>query len=64
MDYVNGFSRHLSRASLNGPAERTIVEPWLSELTRLPLNTYPEEADGQVVALRRDLRPLERRAVA
>ncbi|MEV5573988.1 hypothetical protein AB0L06_28465 [Spirillospora sp. NPDC052269] len=43
MEYANGFSQHLSRASLTGPAERTIVEPWLSELTRLPLNAYPDE---------------------
>ncbi|WP_157430118.1 hypothetical protein [Actinomadura oligospora] len=51
---MNGFSRHLSRASLTGPAERTIVEPWLSELTRLPLNAYADEpVDGQVVTLRR-----------
>ncbi|RFU37921.1 hypothetical protein DZF91_30400 [Actinomadura logoneensis] len=43
MEYVNGFSRQLSRSGLTGPAERTIVEPWLSELTRLPLNTYADE---------------------
>lgn len=62
MDYVNGFSRHLSRAVLGGPAERTIVEPWLSELTRLPLNAYEDEpVDGRVVELRRAARPLGHR---
>ncbi|MFC4911397.1 hypothetical protein [Actinomadura gamaensis] len=61
MGSANGSSQHLSRASLNGPAERTIVEPWLSELARLPLNTYADEApDGQVVTLRRPVPPLGR----
>ncbi|MFC5183140.1 hypothetical protein [Actinomadura harenae] len=63
MHGANGSSRHLSQAGLTGPAERTIVEPWLSELTRLPLNAYDEPpaagpAEGRVVAFRRGVRPL------
>ncbi|MEV4256355.1 hypothetical protein AB0J52_24605 [Spirillospora sp. NPDC049652] len=61
MEYVNGFSRHLSRAGLNGPAERTIVEPWLSELTRLPLNAYTDEpVRARPAPLPRRVRPLGR----
>lgn len=33
---------HLSHPRLDGPAERTIVEPWLTELTHATLNAYAE----------------------
>jgi hypothetical protein len=33
---------HLSRPRLYGPAERTVVEPWLTELSHLAINAYAE----------------------
>lgn len=33
---------HLSRPRLDGPAERTVVEPWLTELSHASLNAYAE----------------------
>ncbi|TDC61584.1 hypothetical protein E1200_28645 [Actinomadura sp. GC306] len=33
---------HLSHPRLDGPAERTVVEPWLTELTHATLNAYAE----------------------
>ncbi|MGP4024220.1 hypothetical protein [Actinomadura sp. 3N407] len=33
---------HLSHLRLDGPAERTVVEPWLTELPHATLNAYAE----------------------
>ncbi|WP_067461084.1 hypothetical protein [Actinomadura macra] len=33
---------HLSRPRLDGPAERTVVQPWLTELSHAALNAYVE----------------------
>ncbi|MCP9949700.1 MULTISPECIES: hypothetical protein [Actinomadura] len=33
---------HLSRPRLDGPAERTVVEPWLTQLSHATLNAYAE----------------------
>ncbi|TDD89150.1 hypothetical protein [Actinomadura rubrisoli] len=33
---------HLSHPRLDGPAERTVVQPWLTELSHLTLNAYAE----------------------
>jgi hypothetical protein len=35
---------HLSHPRLDGPAERTIVEPWLTGLSHATLNAYAETA--------------------
>lgn len=35
---------HLSHPRLDGPAERTVVEPWLTELPHATLNAYAETA--------------------
>ncbi|KAB2347411.1 hypothetical protein [Actinomadura rudentiformis] len=40
---------HLSRPRLDGPAERTLVEPWLTHTpTNLALNTYMDVAEPEV----------------
>ncbi|MFG2003584.1 hypothetical protein ACGFNU_30925 [Spirillospora sp. NPDC048911] len=41
---MNAFTfHHLSRPWLSGPAERTVVEPWLTHTAAsLALNTYAE----------------------
>ncbi|WP_344279296.1 hypothetical protein [Actinomadura napierensis] len=33
---------HLTHPRLHGPAERTVVQPWLTELTHATLNAYAE----------------------
>lgn len=33
---------HLSRPRLDGPAERTVVEPWITRLPHVTLNAYAE----------------------
>lgn len=33
---------HLTHPRLDGPAERTVVQPWLTELTHATLNAYAE----------------------
>ncbi|WP_131742026.1 hypothetical protein [Actinomadura roseirufa] len=33
---------HLSHPRLGGPAERTVVQPWLTELSNATLNAYTE----------------------
>ncbi|MFI0411229.1 hypothetical protein [Actinomadura sp. 3N508] len=33
---------HLSHPRLDGPAERTVVEPWLTDLSHASLNAYAE----------------------
>ncbi|SEG55902.1 hypothetical protein SAMN04489712_106269 [Thermomonospora echinospora] len=38
----NGKS-HIAHASLDGPAERTLIEPWLTEYAGLMTNAYPDE---------------------
>ncbi|MBG6091620.1 hypothetical protein [Actinomadura viridis] len=35
---------HLTHPRLDGPAERTVVEPWLTELSHLTVNAYAEHA--------------------
>ncbi|WP_067896940.1 hypothetical protein [Actinomadura chibensis] len=35
---------HLSYPRLDGPAERTVVEPWLTDLSHATLNAYAETA--------------------
>ncbi len=35
---------HLTHPRLDGPAERTVVEPWLTELPHATLNAYAETA--------------------
>lgn len=37
------LSSHIARASLHGPAERTLIEPWLTEYAGLMTNAYPDE---------------------
>ncbi|MGI5164387.1 hypothetical protein ACQEU3_08540 [Spirillospora sp. CA-253888] len=34
---------HLTHPNLHGPAERTLVQPWIGELTGLALNAYTDE---------------------
>ncbi|MFI0370536.1 hypothetical protein ACH35V_21940 [Actinomadura sp. 1N219] len=33
---------HLSHPRLDGPAERTVVQPWLTDLSHASLNAYAE----------------------
>lgn len=33
---------HLTHPRLDGPAERILVQPWLTELSHAALNTYAE----------------------
>ncbi|QXJ21064.1 hypothetical protein AGRA3207_001879 [Actinomadura graeca] len=42
---------HLSRTRLDGPAERTVVQPWLTELSHAALNAYAETAPAPALAL-------------
>lgn len=59
---------HLSRPRLDGPAERTIVEPWLTELSHATLNAYadpaPPLAAVEALPLRPQPAPARRVAVA
>lgn len=41
MSAATGTS-HLSHPWLNGPAERTVVQPWLTALSHQTLNAYAE----------------------
>ncbi|XVQ09286.1 hypothetical protein ACQP1W_43260 [Spirillospora sp. CA-255316] len=41
---------HLSHPRLYGPAERTVIEPWLTELSHQMVNAYAETAQVQAVA--------------
>jgi hypothetical protein len=36
---------HLTHPRLRGPAERTVIEPWLTELSHLTINGYAETAE-------------------
>jgi hypothetical protein len=38
---------HLSHPRLYGPAERTVIEPWLTELSHQMVNAYAETAHVQ-----------------
>ncbi|MFB4307056.1 hypothetical protein [Actinomadura sp. GTD37] len=57
---------HLSHPRLGGPAERTVVEPWLTELSHASLNAYAETAPvlAAVEALPVRSRPAPARRVA
>ena len=48
---------HLSHPRLDGPAERTVVEPWLTELSHATLNAYTDPAPSQAPRQGRPLRP-------
>jgi hypothetical protein len=41
---ATGMTFHISRPRIDGPAERTVIEPWLTELPHLTLNAYAETA--------------------
>ncbi|TYK52365.1 hypothetical protein [Actinomadura decatromicini] len=41
---------HLSYPRLDGPAERTVVEPWLTDLSHATLNAYAETAAAPALA--------------
>ncbi|MES9601593.1 hypothetical protein AB0C69_35520 [Actinomadura sp. NPDC048032] len=57
---------HLTQPRLDGPAERTVVEPWLTELSHATLNGYAETAPplAAVEALPMRPQPLPVRRVA
>ncbi|WP_158581611.1 hypothetical protein [Actinomadura spongiicola] len=63
---------HLSHPRLDGPAERTVVEPWLTELSHAVLNAYtdgtveitPELAPVEALPVRPALSALSARPVA
>lgn len=57
---------HLSHPRLDGPAERTVVEPWLTELSHASLNAYTEPAPAlaPVEALPVRQRPVPARRIA
>ncbi|MDL4777486.1 MULTISPECIES: hypothetical protein [Thermomonosporaceae] len=42
---------HLAQPRLQGPAERTLVQPWLTEMSNLALNAYAETAPPPARAL-------------
>ncbi|TNY36814.1 hypothetical protein [Thermomonospora catenispora] len=39
---IHHGTAHITHASLHGPAERTLIEPWLTEYAGLMTNAYPE----------------------
>ncbi|MEU4824645.1 MULTISPECIES: hypothetical protein [Actinomadura] len=57
---------HLTHPRLDGPAERTVVQPWLTELSHATLNAYAETAPplAAVEALPVRPQPLPARRVA
>ncbi|MFA1547634.1 hypothetical protein [Actinomadura chokoriensis] len=59
---------HLSRPRLDGPAERTVVEPWLTELPHASLNAYAAPAPAPALAAVETLpvrpRPVPARRIA
>ncbi|MEV0663402.1 hypothetical protein ACIBI3_30600 [Actinomadura luteofluorescens] len=57
---------HLTHPRLDGPAERTVVQPWLTELSHATLNAYAETAPplAAVEALPVRPQPLPVRRVA
>ncbi|WP_242905286.1 hypothetical protein [Actinomadura terrae] len=42
---------HLTHPRLGGPAERTVVQPWLTELTHATLNAYAETDTSPALAV-------------
>lgn len=44
-------TRHVSRSVLRGPAERVVIEVWLSGLSGLMLNGYPDGGYREVRAV-------------
>ncbi|POM27695.1 hypothetical protein BTM25_21140 [Actinomadura rubteroloni] len=48
---MNETTFHLTHPRFHGPAERTLVEPWLGELSGLALNGYTETAPSARPAL-------------
>ncbi|WP_344593763.1 hypothetical protein [Actinomadura vinacea] len=40
---------HLSHPRLYGPAERTVIEPWLTQPAHQTMNAYAEVAQAEVV---------------
>jgi hypothetical protein len=42
---------HLSHPRFDGPAERTVVEPWLTELSHAALNAYSDTVPDTAPAL-------------
>ncbi|XRQ12448.1 hypothetical protein ACN3XK_16610 [Actinomadura welshii] len=48
---------HLSHPRLDGPAERTVVEPWLTELPHATLNAYAETSPALAPVEALPLRP-------
>ncbi|MFC0038736.1 hypothetical protein [Actinomadura rayongensis] len=48
---MNETTFHLTHPRFHGPAERTLVEPWLGELSGLSLNGYTETAPSTGPAL-------------
>lgn len=59
---------HLSHPRLDGPAERTVVEPWLTELSHATLNAYAETSPAlapvEALPMRPSARPMPGRRVA
>jgi hypothetical protein len=41
---------HLTHPRLDGPAERVLVQPWLTELSHAALNTYAETSAPAAVS--------------
>ncbi|QFG21215.1 hypothetical protein [Actinomadura sp. WMMB 499] len=58
---------HISHPRLDGPAERTAVQPWLTELTHATMNAYAEPpralAAVETLPVRDARRPAVRAAV-
>ncbi|WP_030171161.1 hypothetical protein [Spirillospora albida] len=42
---------HLTHPRLDGPAERVLVQPWLTELSNAALNTYTETSAPALAAV-------------
>jgi hypothetical protein len=42
---------HISHPRLYGPAERTVIEPWLTQLSHLTMNAYAEPAAAEAAVL-------------
>ncbi|GAA4233042.1 hypothetical protein GCM10022254_34500 [Actinomadura meridiana] len=55
---------HLSHPRFDGSAERTVVEPWLTELSHAVLNAYPEPAPALAAVEALPMRTVPRRVPA
>ncbi|MFI0357963.1 hypothetical protein [Actinomadura sp. 9N407] len=42
---------HISHPRLYGPAERTVIEPWLTQLSHQTMNAYAEPAAVEAAAV-------------